>query len=283
MPTSADPAYVALLPSAGMGHLTPFLRLASSLVSLGCRVTLLRPLPIVSSAESLQFSDFLSSHPSVHCLDLHLLPFQPSSADSTDPFFLQFESISRSAPLLLPQLLLPLEPKPSALVTDIFLASSVAPVSRARLNLPCFVLFTSSASMLSLCASFNIPGSRFVDASMIPPVLRDPNNPFTQQFSTNGAALAGTDGVLVNTFDAHKTRALAALNQGEVLEGLPRVFAIGPLKPLERRRAQARELEWLDGQPERSVVYVSFGSRTALSEEQIKELARGLERSGFSG
>ncbi|KAK1296353.1 Anthocyanidin 5,3-O-glucosyltransferase [Acorus calamus] len=277
MPTSADPAYVALLPSAGMGHLTPFLRLASSLVSLGCHVTLLRPLPIVSSAKSLQFSDFLSSHPSVHCLDLHLLPFQPSSADSTDPFFLQFESISRSVPLLLP-----LEPKPSALVTDIFLASSVAPVARARLNLPCFVLFTSSASMLSLCASFNIPGSRFVDASMIPPVLRDPNNPFTQQFSTNGAALAGMDGVLVNTFDALEMRALAALNQGEVLEGLPRVFTIGPLKPLERRRAQARELEWLDGQPERSVVYVSFGSQTALSEEQIKELARGLDRSGFS-
>ncbi|KAK1274595.1 Anthocyanidin 5,3-O-glucosyltransferase [Acorus gramineus] len=281
MPAPANPAHVALLPSAGMGHLTPFLRLASSLISLGCRVTLLRPLPIVSSAESLQFSDFLSSHPSVHCLDLHLLPFQPSSADSTDPFFLQFESISRSAPLLLPQLLLPLEPKPSALVTDIFLTSSVAPVSRTRLNLPCFVLFTSSASMLSLCASFNIPGSPFVDASMVPPVLRDPNNLFAQQFSNNGAALVATDGVLVNTFDALEPRALAALNQGEVLEGLPRVFAIGPLKPLESKRARARELEWLDQQPERSVVYVSFGSRTALSEEQIKELARALERSGF--
>ncbi|KAK1296354.1 Anthocyanidin 5,3-O-glucosyltransferase [Acorus calamus] len=295
MPSSANPApqpsaHVALLPSAGMGHLTPFLRLASSLVSLNCHVTLLRPLPVVSSAESLQFSDFLSSHSTVHCLDLHLLPFDPSSANSTDPFFLQFESISRSAPVLLPQLLLPLDPKPSALITDISLASSVAPVSRARLNLPCFVLFTASASMLSFCASFpktdNIPGSPFIDRSTIPPVLRDPNNLFTQQFSNNGATLAATDGVLVNTFDALEPRALAALNRGEVLEGLPRVSAIGTLMPLEKKRgrsapARARELEWLDGQPERSVVYVSFGSRTALSEAQIKELARGLERSGF--
>ncbi|KAK1310520.1 Anthocyanidin 5,3-O-glucosyltransferase [Acorus calamus] len=290
MPSSADPApqpsaHVAILPSAGMAHVTPFLCFASSLISLGCRVTLLRPLPIVSSAESLQFSDFLSSHPTVHCLDLHLLPFDPSSANSTDPFCLQFESISRSAPHLLPDLLLPLDPKPSALVTDISLASSVGPVSRARLNLPCFILFIASSSMLSFLARFpnadDIPGSPFVDASMVPPVLRDPNNLYAQQFSTNGAALVATDGVLVNTFDAFEPRALAALNQGEVLEGLPRVFAIGPLKPLEKKRARARELEWLDGQPERSVVYVSFGSRTALSEAQIKELARGLERSGF--
>ncbi|KAK1272948.1 Anthocyanidin 5,3-O-glucosyltransferase [Acorus gramineus] len=290
MPSSADPApqpsaHVAILPSAGMAHVTPFLRFASSLVSFGCRVTLLRPLPIVSSAESLQFSDFLSSHPSVHCLDLHLLPFDPSSANSTDPFCLQLESISRSAPHLLPDLLLPLDPKPSALVTDISLASSVAPVSRARLNLPCFILFISSSSMLSFLARFpnadDIPGSPFVDASMVPPVLRDPNNLFAQQFSANGAALVATDGVLVNTFDALEPRALAALNQGEVLEGLPHVFAIGPLKPLGSKRARAMELEWLDQQPERSVVYVSFGSRTALSEAQIKELARGLERSGF--
>ncbi|KAK1309779.1 Anthocyanidin 5,3-O-glucosyltransferase [Acorus calamus] len=281
MPTSANPAHVALLPSAGMGHLTPFLRLASSLVSLGCRVTLLRPLPIVSSAESIQFSDFLSSHPTVHCLDLHLLPFDPSSANSTDPFFLQYESISRSAPVLLPQLLDPLEPKPSALVTDIFLASSVAPVLPRSPQPPLFRplhLLRFHALPLRMLQH---PGLPFVDASMVPPVLRDPNNLFAQQFSNNGAALVATDGVLVNTFDALEPRALTALNQGEVLEGLPRVFAIGPLKPLERKRAQARELEWLDGQPERSVVYVSFGSRTALSEEQIKELARGLERSGF--
>lgn len=37
---------------------------------------------------------------------------------------------------------------------------------------------------------------------------------------------------------------------------------------------------WLDGQPNESVVYVSFGSRTALSKEQITELGNGLERSG---
>ncbi|GLJ07775.1 hypothetical protein SUGI_0073910 [Cryptomeria japonica] len=36
---------------------------------------------------------------------------------------------------------------------------------------------------------------------------------------------------------------------------------------------------WLDLKSPRSVVYVSFGSQTALSEEQTHALARGLEAS----
>ena len=39
-------------------------------------------------------------------------------------------------------------------------------------------------------------------------------------------------------------------------------------------------LEWLDQQAENSVVYVSFGTTTAFTDEQIRELALGLEQSG---
>ncbi|KAI3732989.1 hypothetical protein L1987_64203 [Smallanthus sonchifolius] len=38
-------------------------------------------------------------------------------------------------------------------------------------------------------------------------------------------------------------------------------------------------LQWLDLQPANSVIYVSFGTTTTFSNEQIKELAIGLERS----
>ncbi|XP_057972840.1 UDP-glucose flavonoid 3-O-glucosyltransferase 7-like [Malania oleifera] len=40
-----------------------------------------------------------------------------------------------------------------------------------------------------------------------------------------------------------------------------------------------RQVPWIDKQPTQSVVYISFGSRTAMSKEQIKELGDGLERS----
>ncbi|RDY14017.1 UDP-glycosyltransferase 74G1 [Mucuna pruriens] len=39
-------------------------------------------------------------------------------------------------------------------------------------------------------------------------------------------------------------------------------------------------IKWLDDKPKQSVVYVSFGSMAILDEEQIKELAYGLEECG---
>ncbi|XP_039054755.1 UDP-glycosyltransferase 13-like [Hibiscus syriacus] len=39
--------------------------------------------------------------------------------------------------------------------------------------------------------------------------------------------------------------------------------------------------EWLENQRESSVVDVSFGSRTAMSKEQIRELGKGLVLSGY--
>ncbi|KAJ6804413.1 putative cis-zeatin O-glucosyltransferase [Iris pallida] len=61
-----------------------------------------------------------------------------------------------------------------------------------------------------------------------------------------------------------------------------KVFAVGPLNPLaiERGLSSHKCLEWLDEQPPASVLYVSFGSSSTMSDEQIEKLATGLERSG---
>lgn len=39
-------------------------------------------------------------------------------------------------------------------------------------------------------------------------------------------------------------------------------------------------LSWLDPQADDSVIYVAFGSRTAMSRDQMRELGMGLKRSG---
>lgn len=41
-------------------------------------------------------------------------------------------------------------------------------------------------------------------------------------------------------------------------------------------------LEWLNGQPDRSIMFICFGciAEVSHSEEQIREIAVGLERSG---
>lgn len=72
--------------------------------------------------------------------------------------------------------------------------------------------------------------------------------------------------------------ALSALNDGKVVKGLPTVVPIGPLGYHE---IEGNPYPWLDDQPSQSVLFVSFGSRTATSREQTRELGKGLIQSGF--
>ncbi|CAL5351909.1 unnamed protein product [Camellia sinensis] len=63
------------------------------------------------------------------------------------------------------------------------------------------------------------------------------------------------------------------------------IWAVGPLNTgaVDNGRnsnSQHKCLEWLDKQDPKSVLYVSFGTTTSLTNQQIKELAIGLEQSG---
>ncbi|XP_027156195.1 UDP-glycosyltransferase 89A2-like, partial [Coffea eugenioides] len=97
-------------------------------------------------------------------------------------------------------------------------------------------------------------------------------------------------GAVFNTFDAL---------EGEYLEwwkkkmGHGRVFAIGPLNQigvpekvgrgdvnLQSADGRSSTLQWLDGWPDGSVLYVSFGSQTFLKKAQMEALAIGLQGSG---
>ncbi|KAH7674341.1 UDP-glucuronosyl/UDP-glucosyltransferase protein [Dioscorea alata] len=108
--------------------------------------------------------------------------------------------------------------------------------------------------------------------------LHDPEELFTIQVLENARALVQANGVLINTFEALEPKALMALNDGVVVPGFPPVIAVGPLKQLPLKEKIV--LPWLDEQPERSVLYVSFGSRTAMSVEYMRELGVGLVKSG---
>ncbi|KAM0943078.1 putative UDP-glucuronosyl/UDP-glucosyltransferase, UDP-glycosyltransferase family [Dioscorea sansibarensis] len=282
------PPHIALLPSSGMGHLTPFTRLAATLASHGCHVTILVIHPMVSSAESHHISDLLSTFSNIHSVHLTITPL-----DSTpgDPFYLQCEAIRRSSHLIVP-LLRAASPPLSGMVIDISLASAFLPAT-AGIALTNYIFFTSSATMLSFYSYFpihiankttatigdvEVPGVRVVPKASVPMALHDPEELFTVQLLENARALVQADGVLVNTFEALEPKALMALNDSVVVPGFPPVIAIGPLnQPLLKEKVV---FTWLDEQAERSVVYVSFGSRTAMSVEQIRELGIGLERSG---
>ncbi|KAM7478000.1 hypothetical protein LguiA_026213 [Lonicera macranthoides] len=50
------------------------------------------------------------------------------------------------------------------------------------------------------------------------------------------------------------------------------------IKP-ESSKTRHKCLEWLNEQEVRSVIYVSFGTTISMTDEEIKELAMGLEKS----
>ncbi|KAJ4826970.1 hypothetical protein Tsubulata_008836 [Turnera subulata] len=289
--------HVALLPSAGIGHLTPFLRFAVSLISQQCQVTLITTHPIVSLAESELISTFLAAFPEEQ---FHLLPFDPTTASSTDPFALKWESIRRSAHLLYP-LLASLSPPLSALVSDVSLISSVVAVTET-LTLPNYILFPSSARMFSFFAYYptllskiagsdhfdscdevlQVPGGKPIPKSSLPPPLLDPSSLFSSIFTEDSKKLGKLDGILINTFEELEPDSLHDL-RAEKAQGLPKVFTVG-LKACEFERSSSSNtatlMKWLDGHLTGTVVFFCFGSRSAMTREQIREIGKGLLASG---
>ncbi|XP_039136781.1 zeatin O-glucosyltransferase-like [Dioscorea cayenensis subsp. rotundata] len=90
------------------------------------------------------------------------------------------------------------------------------------------------------------------------------------------------EGVLVNTARTIEEPFIDRLAKEDDFVG-KKIFTVGPVSPLTvtDHKSGPRHpcLEWLDKQPSRSVVYVAFGSTTTMSDEQLKEIALGLEKS----
>ncbi|KAJ1384164.1 zeatin O-glucosyltransferase-like [Sesbania bispinosa] len=69
----------------------------------------------------------------------------------------------------------------------------------------------------------------------------------------------------------------------ERINGSKKHWALGPFNPLtiEKKDSKGRHfsMEWLDKQKPKSVIFVSFGTTTTLTKEEIEQIATGLEQS----
>ncbi|KAM0935831.1 putative crocetin glucosyltransferase [Dioscorea sansibarensis] len=88
--------------------------------------------------------------------------------------------------------------------------------------------------------------------------------------------------VLVNSFTALESGVISSL--ADKLE----LLTVGPLvdddddEDVSLYEHDSDYMQWLDSKEEGSVVYLSFGSLSVLSEKQVEEILKGLEESGRS-
>ncbi|KXG36471.1 anthocyanidin 5,3-O-glucosyltransferase [Sorghum bicolor] len=133
---------------------------------------------------------------------------------------------------------------------------------------------------------------------LMPSMLHDPASESYKTMMRVMRRNPEPDGILVNTFASLEARVLRALRDPLFLpigdgdsdsDGgcmrTPPVYCVGPLI-VAAGDGETKEkhecLAWLDEQPERSVVFLCFGSLGSAthSAEQLREIAVGLERSG---
>ncbi|CAL4961561.1 unnamed protein product [Urochloa decumbens] len=287
---------VVLYPGLGVGHLTPMLQLAKLVVQHGVAVTvaLVKPQAADEPAAS-SFSAVVAraaaANPSI---TFHVLPPPAAAADNAPRRGWLDHLRLMDAPL---RDFLRSLPSVHALVLDMFCSGSIDVA--AELGIPAYFFYASGASFLAVFLSLpsvvanmetsfaelgdtplRLPVAPPFKATDLPKVILD-NDEGTKAILRMSERIAESNGILVNTFEPLEARAVRALRDGLCIPDRPTppVYCVGPLVT-EGGDKKHECLEWLDTQPDNSVVFLSFGSMGTFSKKQLQEIAVGLEKSG---
>uniref|UniRef100_J3M931 Glycosyltransferase n=1 Tax=Oryza brachyantha TaxID=4533 RepID=J3M931_ORYBR len=306
---------VVLYPATAVGHLTPMMELARVFLELGYTVSVALiddPLstPVMNSA----VERAVASHPSVsfHWLRAAATSLCFALAPAADEHFLvRYLNLVRHNNEHFRDLLCSaLVPQPvHVVVIDTFLFHALD--VRKELGVPAYGFFPSGAGALAIylqlpslqakCkASFGELGDTPLDLLGVPPLpashvpvdmlLHPAESKICEAMMDMCKKIPEFDAIMVNTFESLESRAAGALGDSAGLlpgRALPPVCCVGPLvkhggvgggEGAAKRHHHC--LTWLDEQPDRSVVFLCFGSEGTHQQEQLREIAVGLEKSG---
>ncbi|EOY01365.1 hypothetical protein QUC31_013821 [Theobroma cacao] len=296
----ANKGHVLVLPYPGQGHINPMLQFAKRLVSKGVKATLVTTIFLYNSI----LSDPTSS------IDLQTISdgFDEggfAQAGSPGAYLSTFRSVGSQSLASLIQKLGDTDFPFDAIIYDSFLPWALD-VAR-QLGLLGAVFFTQSCAVNSINyhvsegllklplegPNVSLPGLPLYKVSELPSVVYlYGSHPawfdmIVNQFSNIDAA----DWVLVNTFYELEK---------EVVDWMSEIWKLGTVGPtipsmhLDRRLEGNKDygmnlfnpntntcMNWLNGKPNGSVVYVSFGSLADLGVEEMAEIAWGLKVSNF--
>ncbi|KAF8094075.1 hypothetical protein N665_0370s0011 [Sinapis alba] len=284
---------LVFIPSPGIGHFRSTAAVAKLLVDRDDRisVTLIVIPPQFSPAAS-------SSYPeSKNRLSYCLLPAVDQSTEHTFISYINsYKPQVRSAVSELSQ-----RRQLAGVVVDMF-CTSMSDIAN-EFGLPTYTFYTSNASYLGLQfhvqslydekklnvselnnsnVEFNVPTlTRPFPANCLPSVML--SKEWFPYVVSRGRRLRESKGILVNSVAEMEPQALKFFSDSN---STPPVYAVGPILDIktdgnDSKDEKRREiLRWLDKQAPRSVVFLCFGSMGGFSEEQTRETAIALERSG---
>ncbi|OEL35176.1 Anthocyanidin 5,3-O-glucosyltransferase [Dichanthelium oligosanthes] len=283
---------VVLYPSLGVGHLNPMVELAKVFLSRGVAVII----AVVDSPDAM--ARLATTNPDITFRHLPV-PLTGRDQQYSHPIMRTIDVLRAASPALR-GFLRGQVPAVDALVVDMFCTDALDVA--AELGVPAYFFFTSALADLAvmLHLPYNFPAASLKDVPEavlrfpgVPPIramdmattVQDRESDIARARLRQCARMPEARGFLVNTFDWLEARALKALRCGLCTPGRPTppVYCIGPLVlPGNTDGSGERHacLEWLDTQPSRSVVFLSFGSMGIFSEAQLREIASGLENSG---
>ncbi|XP_043715954.1 hydroquinone glucosyltransferase-like [Telopea speciosissima] len=290
--------HIVILPAPGMGHLIPLVEFAKRFVLLhDFNITF--TIPTIEGSPTNAQKEILDSLPKcINTIFLSPVSLDDISKDTKVETRI-YLTILRSLPSLHEVLKLLTSTNPvAALVVDLF-GTDAFDVAR-QFNLPSYIFFPSTAMVLSLVLHLpelhelnsceyrelpepvKLPGCVPIHGKDLLDSLQDRQSKVYTWTLYHSKRFKLADGILLNSFMEMEAGAIKALKESEG-PSVPPIYPIGPLTQ-DGLRDDGFDtsgcLKWLNNQPIGSVLFVSFGSGGALSQEQLNELALGLELSG---
>lgn len=287
--------HIVVVPSAGFTHLVPILEFSKRLVNLHPQFHITCIIPSIGSPPSSSKSYLQTLPPTISSI---FLP--PINVDQVPDAKILAVQISLSVKHSLPYIKQELESlcsrsKVVAIVADVF-AHDVLDIAK-DFNLLCYIYLPQAAMVLSTYfysskldeilsdesrdpnEPIKVPGCVAFDLKDLPLPFRFRSNIGYTKFLERAEKYHHFDGVFVNSFLEFEEGAIKGLKEEKKQ---PMVYPVGPIiqKVSIGDENEVKCLTWLDKQEPKSVLFVSFGSGGTLSQEQLNELAYGLELSG---
>ncbi|KAF8669242.1 hypothetical protein HU200_051575 [Digitaria exilis] len=300
---------IVLYPGLAVSHFVPMMQLADVLLAEGYAIAVALIDLTMDHDATFAAAVRAAASSASSAVTFHTLPriTNPPSFSSGVDMLLGYLEIVRRYNEHLRELLSSMPPRSVHAVVVDALSMDALGVAK-ELGVPRYTFYATNASALAVFAqlpsiraegqpSFRELGDTTLDFHGLPPLpashlfaemLEEPDSEIYQAMMSMMCKNVEADGILVNTFESLEAQAVGALRDtikiGE--RRMPPVYCVGPLLVGAGAETEIKGkhecLAWLDGQPERSVVFLCFGSIGAATHpsEQLREIAASLENSG---